>query len=158
MISFLIFRRHIIVGWGRDTGTILRLTWVSFRICRWRQDRLVDPIEIECKDSPTLRQRTYGLPIVSQPLGALNCYRAPNLRSSWSCNNTWLISLKNMSDSRWIMNNSAEWSWTWDHRWLVRVHPIFGRMVPWMTSLLILLLQCHHCSSLIFLSIEQKLT
>jgi hypothetical protein len=33
MISFLIFRRHIIADWGRDTGTILRPTQISIRIC-----------------------------------------------------------------------------------------------------------------------------
>jgi hypothetical protein len=33
--------------------------------------------------SPTLRPKTCGLPVVSQPLGALHQYRAPSLRSSW---------------------------------------------------------------------------
>jgi len=107
MISFLIFMRHIIAGWGRDTRTILQLTWVSICICGWRQDHLVEPIEIGCTNSPTLRPRTCGRPIVSQPLGALNRYRAPSLRSSWPCNNTRLISPKNISNSWQIMNNSA---------------------------------------------------
>jgi len=53
-----------------------------------------------------------------------------------------------MSDFWWTMNNSVKWSWTWDHRWVVHVRPIFGRMVPGMTSLL---LQRCHCSSLIFI-------
>jgi hypothetical protein len=123
---------------------ILQPTW----ICGWRQDRLVDPIKIMCTDSPTLRSRTCGWPVVSQPLGAPNQYQVPSLKSSWPCNNTWLISSKNMSNFWWTMNNSVKWSWTWDHRWVVLVRPIFGRMVPGMTSLL---LQRRHCSSLIFI-------
>jgi len=109
----------------------------------------MDPIKIGCTNSPTLRPRTCRQPIVSQPLGALNRYRAPSLRSSWPCNNTRLIAPKNMSNSRWIMNNSAKWSWTWDHKWVVRVHLFFCSMVPEMTNFL-LLLRCH-CSSLIFI-------
>jgi len=35
-------------------GTILRPTWISIWICGWRQDRLVDPIEIGCTNSLTL--------------------------------------------------------------------------------------------------------
>jgi hypothetical protein len=68
----------------------------------------------------------------------------------WPCNNTQLISPKNMSDFRRIMNNSVKWSWKWDHRWVVRVRPFFDRMIPGMTSLL-LLLQRRHFSSLIFI-------
>jgi hypothetical protein len=112
MISFLIFRRHIIAGRGRDTGTILRPPQVSIRICRWRQDHLVDLIKIRCTDSPTLQPRTCRWLIVSQSLGAPNQYRAPCLKSSCPCNNTRLISPKNMSHSRRIMNNSVKWSWT----------------------------------------------
>jgi hypothetical protein len=111
----------------------------------------VDPIEIRCMDSPTLRLKTCGWPILSQPLGAPNWYRAPSLRSLWSCSNTWLISSKNMSNSRRIMNNSAKWSWTWDHKWVVRVSPLFGCLVPKTTTLLVLLLQRRHCSSLTFI-------
>jgi len=121
MISFFISKRHITAGWGRDTGTILRPTRISIWIYRWTQDRLVDLIEIECTDSPTLRSRTCGWPIVSQSLGARNQYRAPSLKSSRPCNNIRLISLKNMNDSLRIMNNSAKWSWIWDHKWVVRV-------------------------------------
>ena len=124
--------------WERDTGTILRPTRSSIRICGWRQDHLVDPIKIRCTGSPTLWPRTYGRSVVSQPLGAPNQYRAPNLRSSWPCSNTRLISLKNTTNSRWIMNNSAKWSWTWDHRWVVRVCPFFGHIVPGTTNLLLL--------------------
>jgi len=76
-------------------------------------------------------------------------YRAPSLRSSWPCNNIRLISPKNMSNSWRIMNNSVKWLWTSDHKWVVRVRPLFGRMVPGTTSLLLLLLQRRHCSSLI---------
>jgi hypothetical protein len=43
----------------------------------------------------TLGPRTSRRPVVSQPLGALNQYRAPNLRSSWPCSYTRLISSKN---------------------------------------------------------------
>jgi hypothetical protein len=65
MMTFLIFRRHIIVGWGRDTGMIFRPTQISIQICGWRQDRLVDLIEIRCTVSPTLRPRTCGRLVVS---------------------------------------------------------------------------------------------
>jgi len=114
----------------------------------------VDPIEISCTDSSTLQRRTCERPVMSQSLGADNQYPAPNLRSSWSCNNIWLISLKNMSNSRRIMNNFAKWLWTWDHRWVVRERFLFYRIVPGTTSLLLLLLlllQCRYCSSLIFI-------
>ena len=83
-------------------------------------------------------------------MGALNLYQVPYLRRSWPCNNTWLISPKNMSNFWQIMNNFAKWSWIWDHRWVVCVRPFFGRMVPGMTNLP-LLLQHRHCSSLIFI-------
>jgi hypothetical protein len=150
MISFLIFKRHIIAGWGRDTGMILRPTRISIRIYRWMQDCSMDPIEIGCTNSPTPRPRTCEWPVMSQPLVAPNRYQAPNLRSLWPYNNTQFISPKHMNDSRWIMNNSTKCSWTWDHIWLVRVRPLFDRMVPGSTNLL-LLLQRRHCSSLIFI-------
>ena len=149
IISFLIFKRHIIVSWGRDTGMILRPTRISIRICRWMQDCSMDPIEIGCTNSPTPRPRTCEWPVMSQPLVAPNRYQAPNLRSLWPYNNTQFISPKHMNDSRWIMNNSTKCSWTWDHIWLVRVRPLFDRMVPGSTNLL--LLQRRHCSSLIFI-------
>ena len=116
MILVFISRRHITASWGRDMGTIFRPTQISIWICGWRQDRLVDSIKIEYTDSPTLRLRTCGRLVVSQPLGAPNQYQAPSLKSSWPCNNTRLISPKNISNSWWIMNNSVKWSWTWDHR------------------------------------------
>ena len=85
MIIFFNFRRPIIIGWGRDTGTILwpiqNLMW----ICRWRLDRLVDLIKIGFTGSPTLRPTTCGRPVVFQLLRAPNQYWAPNLRSSWPC-------------------------------------------------------------------------
>jgi hypothetical protein len=108
MISFLIFRRHITASWGRDTRTILRPAWISIRICGWRQDHLLDPIKIGCTNSPTLRPKTYGWPVVSQLLEAPNQYRAPSLKRLWPWNN-------NISNSRRFMNNSANSSWTWDH-------------------------------------------
>jgi len=80
------------------------------------------------------------------------CYQALSLRSLWPCNNTRLISPKNMSDSRWIMNNFVKWSWKWDHRWEVHVHLYCGSMDPGTCSLvlvLLLLLQHCHCSSII---------
>jgi hypothetical protein len=145
MISvFFISRRHITADWGRDTGTILRPTWISIRICGWRQDHLVDPIEIRCTNSPTPRP-TCRWPVVSQPLGACNRYRPPSLKSSRPCNNIQPISLKNMNNSMRIMMNSVEWPWIWDHRWVVRVRLLFGHMVPGTINLL----QRHHFSSLI---------
>jgi len=68
--------------------TILRLTWILIRIYGWRQDHLMDPIEIGCMNSLTLQPRTCRRPVVSQPLGAPNWYRASSLRSLWPCNNT----------------------------------------------------------------------
>jgi hypothetical protein len=110
MILVFISRRHITAGWERDTGTILRPTGILIRIYGWRQDRLVNAIEIGCMDSLTLSPRTYWRPVVSKPLGARNQYRAPGLRSSRPCKNIRLISPKNMNDSQQIMKNSAAWS------------------------------------------------
>jgi len=152
MITFFIFRRPIIAGWGRDMGTILWPIRNSIRICGWRLDRLVDPIKIGFTGCPTLWPRTCERPVVFQPLGAPNQYRAPNLRSSWPCSNTRLSSPKNMTtyqrsmhNSKWsmhnkkrIMNSFAKWSWTWHHRVVIHVRLIlFGRIT---TSLLLLLL------------------
>jgi len=107
------------------------------------------PEKIRCTGSPTLRQRTCRRPVVSPPLVAPNQYQAPNLRSSWPCSNTRLISPRNTRNSRWIMNNFAKWSWTWHHRVVIHVRPLFSRMVPGTTSLLLLLQLCH-CANLIF--------
>jgi hypothetical protein len=134
-------------------------------------------MEVGSSDGPD-KNRVYGLsntmaknlrqPVVSQSLRAPNQYRAPNLRSSWPCSNTRLISPKNKSDyrrimnktqlisprnisnSRRIMNNFAKWSWTWHHRVVIHVRPLFSRMVPRTTNLLLLLLQLRHCANLIF--------
>ena len=151
MISFFIFRRPIIAGWGRDMGMILRPIPISIRICGWRLDRPVDPIKIGCTGSPTLRQRTCGRPVVSQPLGAPNQYRAPNLRSSWPCSNTRLSSPKNTTiyrrsihNSKRIMNSFTKWSWTWHHKVVIYVRLLlFGRITTSLLPLL-LLLQLHH--------------
>jgi len=94
---FFIFRRPIIIGWGRDMGTIFWPIRNSIRICGWRLDCLVDPIKIGFMGSPTLRPTTCDRPVVFQLLGAPNQYRAPNLRSSWPCSNTRLNSPKNMT-------------------------------------------------------------
>jgi hypothetical protein len=135
---FFIFRRPIIAGWGRDMGTILWPFRNSIRICGWRLDRLVDPIKIGFTGSPTLQPRTCGRPVVFQPLGAPNQYRAPNLRSSWSCSNTRLSSPKNTTTS---MTSFANLSWTWHHRVVIHVRLLlFSRI----TTSLLLLLQLHH--------------
>jgi len=65
-------------------GTMLRPIRISIRIYGWRLDRLMDPKKIRSTGSPTLRLKTCGRPVVSQPLGALHQYRAPSLRSSWT--------------------------------------------------------------------------
>jgi hypothetical protein len=104
----------------------------------------VDRIKIKCTSSPPLQSRTCGQPVVYQPLGAPNQYRAPNLRSSWPCNNTRLSSPKNMRTSRWIMNSFTNWSWTWHHRVVIHVCLLFGLIT---TSLL---LQLRHYVNLIF--------
>ena len=67
--------------------------------------------------SPTLRSKTCGRPVVLQPLGAPNQYRAPNLSSLWPCSNTRLSSPKSTTtyqrrthnsknNKEWRMNNS----------------------------------------------------
>ena len=76
------------------------------RICGWRLARQVDPIKIRFTGSPTLRPTTCGRPVVFQPLGALNQYRAPNLRSSWPCSNTRLSSPTNTTTYQRSMHNS----------------------------------------------------
>jgi hypothetical protein len=42
----------------------------------------------------------------------------------------------NTSNSRRIMNKSAKWSWTLDHRWVIHMRPLFGCLVLEKTSLL----------------------
>jgi len=90
-------------------------------------------------NTTALRARTCGWPVVSQRLGAPNQYWAPNLRSSWPCSNTRFISLENTSDSQQIMKNSAKWSYTLDHIWVIHVRSFFGCLVPGTTNLLLLL-------------------
>ena len=137
------YRRPIIASSGRDMVTIRWPIRISIRICGWRLDRPVDPIKIWCTGSPTLRPRTCRRPVVSQPLGAPNQYRAPNLRSLWPWSNTRLISPRNTRNYRWIMNNFAKWSWTWHHRVVIHVCLLlFGRITT--SLLLLLLLQLHH--------------
>jgi len=159
MITFFIFRRPIIIGWGRDTGTILLPIRNSIRICGWRLDHQVDPIKIRFTGSPTLRPTTCGRPVVFQPLGPPNQYWAPNLRSSWPCSNTRLSSPKNtttyqrsthnskrlkhnkersLNNKKQLMNSFAKWSWTWQYRVEHMRLILFGRIT---TSLL--LLQLH---------------
>ena len=158
MITFFNFRRPIIAGWGRDMGKILWPIRNSIQICGWRLDRLVNSLKIVFMGSPTLRPRTCGRPVVFQPLGAPNQYRAPNLRSLWPCSNTWLSSPKNTTTYHWSMHNSkrsmhnkkpsmhnkkrimnsfTKWSWTWHHRVVIHVRLLlFGHVT---TSLLLLL-------------------
>jgi len=150
---FFIFKRPIIIGWGRDTGTIFWPIRNSIRICGWRLDRQVDPIKIGFTGSPTLRSTTCGRSVVFQSLGA------PNQRSSWPCSNARLNSPKNtttyqrsthnskclmhnkersLHNKKRLMNSFAKWSWTWQHK-VEHVHLIlFGSIT---TSLL--LLQLH---------------
>jgi hypothetical protein len=162
MITSFIFRRPIIIGWGRDTGTIFWPIQNSIRICGWRLDHQMDPIKIRFTGSLTLRPTTCSRPVVFQLLGAPNQYRAPNLKSSWPCSNTRLSSPKNMTTYQWstrnskrlmqnkerslhnkrqLMNSFAKWSWTWQH---IVEHVrliLFGRI---STSLLLHdLLQLH---------------
>jgi hypothetical protein len=100
MIFLKIFRRPIIVGWGRDMGTILRPIQISIQICGWRWDRLVNLIKIGSMGSPTLQLKTCVRLVVSQPLGALHQYRTSSLRSSLPWNN-------NINNSRPIIMSSV---------------------------------------------------
>jgi len=139
---FKIFRRPIIAGWGRDIGTILQSIRISIRIYGWRWGCLVDPIKIGSTGFPTLRPKTCGRPVVSQPLGALHQYRPPSLRISWPWKN-------NMNNSQRILISFVKWSWRLDQRWvMIHVQLLFGRTVLGTTSLL-LLLQLRRYSSLI---------
>jgi len=106
LLFYFIFRRRIIIGWGRDMGTILWPIRNSIRICEWRLAHQVDPIKIGFTGCPTLRPTTCGRPVVFQPLGAPNQYRAPNLRSLWSCSNTLLSSPRNTITSKRSTHNS----------------------------------------------------
>jgi hypothetical protein len=106
MITFFSFRRPIIIGWGRDMGTICWLIRNSIWICGWRLDRQVDPIKIGFMGSPTLRPTTCGRPVVFQPLGAPNQYRAPNIRSLWPCSNTRISSPTNTTTYQRSTHNS----------------------------------------------------
>ena len=106
MITFFNFRRPIIIGWGRDMETIFWPIRNSIRICGWRLDRQVDPIKIGSTGSPTLQPTTRGQPVVFQPLGAPNQYRAPNLRSSWPCSNTRISSPTNTTTYQRSTHNS----------------------------------------------------
>ena len=144
MITFIfIFRRPINNRLRERYGDDI-LTHLEFvRICGWRLARQVDPIKIGFAGSPTLRPTTCGRPVVFQPLGASNQYRAPNLRSSWPCSNTRLSSPRNTityqrsthnskrlmhnkerslskskrlkHNKKRLMNSFAKWSWTWQH-------------------------------------------
>jgi hypothetical protein len=96
-----IFKRPIIIGWGRDMGTIRQPIQISIQICGWRWDRLVDPIKIGSTGSPTPRLKTCVQLVVSQPLEALHQYRTPSLRSSLRWNN-------NINNSRRIMMSSVK--------------------------------------------------
>jgi len=100
------FRRPIIIDWSRDTRTIFWPIRNSIRIYGWRLDRQVDPIKIWFTGSPTLRPTTCGRPVVFQPLGAPNQYRAPNLRSSWPYSNTWPSSPINTTTYQRSTHNS----------------------------------------------------
>ena len=64
LLFIFIFKRPIIIGWGRDTRMILWPVWNLIRICGWRFDRQVDPIKIGFTGSPTLRPITYGRSIM----------------------------------------------------------------------------------------------
>ena len=169
MITFyFIFRRPIIICWGRDTRRILWPIRNSIWICGWRLDCQVDPIKIGFTGSPTLRLTICSRPIVLQSLGAPNQYRTPNLRSSWPCSNIRLSSPKSMTtyqrrthnsknnkersthnsknnteqslnNKERPMNSFAKWSWTLHKVEHVRLI-LFGRMT---TSLLLLLLHLH---------------
>ena len=81
-IFWLFSRIHITLGWRRDTRTILWPIRISIQICGWRQDCSMNPIEIECIISLTLRSRTYRRPIVFQPLDAQNRFRVLQLWNS----------------------------------------------------------------------------
>jgi len=105
LLFIFIFRRPIIIGWGRDTGTIFWPIQNSIWICGWRLASQVDPIKIGFTGSLTLRPTTCGRPVVFQPLGAPNQYRAPNL-SSWPCSNTRLSSPTNTTTYQRSTHNS----------------------------------------------------
>ena len=148
MINFFIFifRRPIIIGWGRDTRRILWPIRNSIWICGWRLDCQVDPIKIGFTGSPTLWPTTCGRLVVLQPSEAPNQYRAPNLRSLWPCSNTQLSPPKStttyqrrthnsknnkyqsLNNKEQPTNSFAKWSWTWHKVEHVRLIHLFCRM------------------------------
>ena len=104
-LLFFIFKRPIIIGWGRDTGMILWPIRNSIWICGWRLDRRVDPIKIRFTGSPTLGPTACRRLVLLQPSGAPNQYRAPNLRSLWPCIKGATTYQRRTHNS----NNSKEW-------------------------------------------------
>jgi hypothetical protein len=58
LITF--FGINITSGWRRDTRTILRSIRILNQIYGWKQDHLMNPIEIRCMISLTLLPMTYG--------------------------------------------------------------------------------------------------
>ena len=130
------------------------------------------PDKNQVTGSPTLRPTTCGRPVVFQPLGAPNQYRAPNLKSSWPCSNTRLSSPKDTTtykrsthnsrrlmhnkerslnkskrlkhNKKRLMNSFAKWSWTWQHRVEHVLLILFGRITTrLLLQDLLLLLQLH---------------
>lgn len=66
------------------------------------------PDKIGFMGSPTLRPTTCGRPVVFQPLGAPNQYRAPNLRSLWLCSNSpknTITYKRSTHNSKYLMHN-----------------------------------------------------
>ena len=173
MITFFIFRRPIIIGWGRDTGTIFWPIRNSIRICGWRLDRQVDPIKIEFTGSPILRSSAHSVSTVgssqsisssqSKEFVALQQHTAQlikkydylsakyaQLKASHAQQRAESEQLKASQAQQRVKSEQqktaysfVKWSWTWQHR-VEHVRLIlFGRIT---TSLLLqdlLLLQLH---------------
>jgi len=162
MITFFIFRRPIIIGWGRDTGTIFWPIRNSIRICGWRLDRQVDPIKIEFTGSPILRSSAHSVSTVgssqSKEFVALQQHTAQlikkydylsaeyaQLKASHTQQRAESEQLKASQAQQRVKSEQqktaysfVKWSWTWQHR-VEHVRLIlFGRIT---TSLL--LLQLH---------------
>jgi len=122
------FRKHITLSCKRDMRTLLRPIHNSIQNYGWRQDCLVDPIEIGFTISQTLWSRTCGRPKVFQLLDTCNQFWALKL---WSLRRFktnelklgWPILLLRQNDLmlRWL--NSGDCTWNWNHRWVVHVPP-----------------------------------
>jgi hypothetical protein len=147
MVLIFISRRHITASWGRDTGDDPS-THPDFDPDSW--------MEARSSGGPD-RNWVYGLSNTT----------AANLRTTHSVSTVSAQSQEFVALQQHIAHliekyerlsadyeQLCQMSWILDHKWKVRVCPLFGRLFLGTTSLLLLLLlllQHRHCFNLIFI-------